>query len=401
MHKIVKISADGASRNKLRRYLQILELRHRRRQQPELQLARQRQVAVQPPLLPRDLFVQTRIFKRDGYLRRQSRDRPLMVFREKSPPRMLQVKHADDLVLVNERHRELRLGLRIRHHIARIFTHVRHQHRHLLGRRRSHQALPERNVVLEMNTFLEPQRETMREFLPAFVEQQDAEHLVIDDPVQQFRDPLQKLIKIQNRRQLARDLIQQQERASLPRGARIELRILDPDGHARADQRQQPPMLIREVARLPCLDINHPDQPVLDDQRHCQLRAHVRNGLDIVVFLGDVVHQNRLPQLRSPPRHSLADLDPHALRIFPRISRLKAEPQLLRFLVQQQDRKNFVVDDLAYQFRDPAQGGIKVERGIDHVGHFQQQRLNFQLALRLGCSGMHCNYDSSRRPGAY
>jgi hypothetical protein len=68
MHKIVKISADGARRNKFRRYLQILELRHRRRQQPELQFARQRQIAFQPPLLPRDLFVQARILECDGHL---------------------------------------------------------------------------------------------------------------------------------------------------------------------------------------------------------------------------------------------------------------------------------------------------------------------------------------------
>ncbi len=75
------------------------------------------------------------------------------------------------------------------------------------------------------------------------------------------------------------------------------------------------------------------------------------------------------------------DLDPSAIGILPRIADLKTEAQLLRALVQQKDGEDFVVDDLANQFGDPAQGGVEVERGIDHVGDFQQQWIDLKLLI--------------------
>ena len=48
------------------------------------------------------------------------------------------------------------------------------------------------------------------------------------------------------------------------------------------------------------------------------------------------------------------------------------------FSLSKQDREDFVVDDFAHQFGHAAQRGFQVERGVDHVRHFEQQRLDFE-----------------------
>ena len=118
----------------------------------------------------------------------------------------------------------------------------------------------------------------MLQFLSSCVEQQNAEHLIIDQPAEQLRNALQQLVDVKNGRQLARDFIQQNQGARLARGARVQTRILDSDRHARSNQREQPLVLFGEVVGLWRLDINNADEPILDDQRNRQLRAYVRNS---------------------------------------------------------------------------------------------------------------------------
>ena len=112
------------------------------RQQAKLQFARQRQVAFQALLLPGDLLVQPGIFDRDRDLRGQGRHCAVVVVGKKSPFGVLQVQHSDDLIFVNQRHRQLRAGFRIQHDVARVLAHVRDQHRLPVTRGISHQPIP-------------------------------------------------------------------------------------------------------------------------------------------------------------------------------------------------------------------------------------------------------------------
>jgi hypothetical protein len=175
----------------------------------------------------------------------------------------------------------------------------------------------------------------------------------------------------------------------LARGSRVELGILDADGHTRADQCQQAPMFFGEVSGFARLQIDHANHAILHDQRNGKLGAYVRNGLDIAVFLGDVLDQHGLPELRGAPGDPLAYFDSDPVGIFSGIARLETEAQLLSLLVEQKDGENFVIDDLANEFRHPPEGGVEVERGIDHVGDFQQQWVDFQLEIRFGGDGVH------------
>src|SRR5262249_61658754 len=63
------------------------------------------------------------------------------------------------------------------------------------------------------------------------------------------------------------------------------------------------------------------------------------------------------------------------------------EVKLLRLLIQQEDAKDLIVYDFAHQFGHPAQGSVEIERGVHHVGYFEQEWLNPKL--RLGWWGCH------------
>ncbi len=64
-----------------------------------------------------------------------------------------------------------------------------------------------------------------------------------------------------------------------------------------------------------------------------------------------------------------------AIGKFGRVSDLKAEAQFLRLFIQQQNRKNFVINNFADDFSDPAKGRVQVERCCQHVGDFEEKRL--------------------------
>ena len=88
-----------------------------------------------------------------------------MFFGEESASRVLQVEHTDHFVLIDERYRQFRSGLRIRLDVTRIFGDVRHQHRLPAFRGIAYQASSQRNVVLQMNIFVEAKREAVLQFL--------------------------------------------------------------------------------------------------------------------------------------------------------------------------------------------------------------------------------------------
>src|SRR5215469_15432967 len=251
-----------------------------------------------------------------------------------------------------------------------------------------------------MNILVEAQRKAVLQFLPGGVEQQNAEHLVVDQAPHQFRDPAKQLVEVQNRRQFACYFIEQQQNASLLGRARIELGVFNAGSHTRGDQRQNVHMLISERARLAALDVDDPNHAILGNQRDCQLRADIGNGLNVSRIFADIVNQYGLSRLSGQSGYAFAHLDSGPIGKFRRVSRLETEPKLLSLLVEQEDGKNLVVDYLADDFGDPAQRGVEVERCGEHVGDIKQQRLGCKT-IRFGHDRTHGRYDSSRFPASY
>ena len=117
------------------------------RQQPQLHLARHGDVALQLPLLAAHRLVEPRILDGDGDLRGQRGQHALVLFVEEAGARVFQVEHADDAALVEQRHDQLRAGLRVHGQVALVLAHVGHVDRPPLAHRRAHQAAVDGNAA--------------------------------------------------------------------------------------------------------------------------------------------------------------------------------------------------------------------------------------------------------------
>ena len=100
-NKVVEIAANGSRRNKLRLDVEMRHLRKRMRQQTKLEFARQREIAFQPPFLPRNLLIQARVFDGDRKLRRQCGQGSLVIFSEVTAAGMLQIEYSNYFLLVD------------------------------------------------------------------------------------------------------------------------------------------------------------------------------------------------------------------------------------------------------------------------------------------------------------
>ena len=111
-----------------------------------------------------------------------------MIFGEIAAPRMLQIEDADYSFLVDQRNRQFRARLRIHRDVAVTLGNIRHQDRFLGLRGKSHHAAAHGDIVFQMQSFLEALREPVLQFFSRRIHQKDAEHLVVDQPVEQLGD---------------------------------------------------------------------------------------------------------------------------------------------------------------------------------------------------------------------
>src|ERR1019366_122811 len=393
-NEVVEIAADGAGGKKLGLNFEMLHLGTRMRQQAKLQFARQCQIVFQPLLLPRDVLVEARVFNGNRHLRRERGQGTLVILGEITAAGVLQIEDSDDLLLIDQRDRQLRARLRIHSDVALTLGHVRHQDPFLGLRRVSHHSPAKRDVVLQMQPFLEALREPVPQGFAVRIEQKNAEHLVVDQPLEQLCDALEQFVEIQNRSEFARNFIQQKQRAGLARDACVQASILYADCHARRDQRQQTLVLFGEVSLFAGLNVDHANHPVLDDQRDGEFRVHVGQGLNVEIFLRRIGDQYGLPSLGRASGYALAHFHAQAVGDLLRISHMEAYVQFLTVFVEQQDGENFVVNNLADQFRHAPQRGFQVERGVDYVGHFEQERVHLGKASSLRGGRFHRLHDS-------
>src|SRR6516164_7127652 len=258
--KIVEVTADGPRWHERGGKVQILDRGKGRRQQSELKLPRHRQVLLQPSLLLGNLLVELGILDGDRNLGGQGGHGPLVIIGKEAAARVLEVKYTNNLILVHQGYRQLRAGFRIERDVARILGDVSHQNGFLVLDGITHDTLSDRDVVLALNIFAKAQGEAVLQLFSRRIEQQNTEHLIVDQSVQQFGDAFQELIEIENRGQLAGNLIQQYQGAGLAAGAGVETGVFDPHGHAGSDQRQQPFMFLGEVVWLSRLEVHHSDE---------------------------------------------------------------------------------------------------------------------------------------------
>ena len=131
-----------------------------------------------------------------------------MIFGKKTATRVLQVEHTDHCALVDQRNHQLRPRLRIELDVARIAGHIGHQHRLAIARRIAHQAIADRDVVLDLHALVEAHREAMLQLFAARIQQQNRKHLEVNQLRDTVGDAIEQFVEIEDGRQLAADLIQ-------------------------------------------------------------------------------------------------------------------------------------------------------------------------------------------------
>ncbi len=331
-------------------------LRRAVRQQAQLHLSRHLQVLLQPLLLLRDPLVQPRVFNRDRDLRGQRRQRALMVLVEGVRAGMLKLKHADDAVFINKRHDQLRACFRVFHVVASILADVRYMHQPPFRDRHAHQPSTDRQPLISVHRLPESRCEPAFQHPVILVRNPDGEKLKVHQPPDQLVDAREQRFRLENRGELARDLVEHPQRLRLARHPRVQSRILDRLRNPRCCQCQQVQVLRPEVVQLFAFHVEHADQVAFDNQRHGQLRAHVRVGLDVVVRQAHVVDQHGLARFRDPAHNAFAEGQAHPLG-FAIVPDLEPHAKIAGAVVHQKNGKD-----------------AKVKHRANHLGGLPQQR---------------------------
>ena len=117
------------------------------------------------------------------------------------------------------------------------------------------------------------------------VEEQDAEHLVVDDALDHLGHALQQLVEVEDRGGLLADLVEGGQEARVPARLAVQGRVLDGDGQV-AGQDEEGGARLRVVGvRVRPLDVEHPDEPVAVDERDGELRPHAGHDGEVARVL--------------------------------------------------------------------------------------------------------------------
>ncbi len=288
--------------------------------------------------------------------------------------RTFQVCDADHAIPVDQRHGQLRAGLRVHRDVARVLAGVRDQHGLAGSRCCPHNPLPETDTAFVGKALVLPQGEHRVEGLGLLVHEHDAEAVVIDQAFRVRANFAQQLVQHQHGAQLAADLIQELQGPRLTHAAPIEPRILDGHGDAARQEFQQVLVLLGKEIPPGRLQVQHADDPVFRDQGHRQFRLHRGQGLDVGGVLAHIVDQHRAARLRGPAHDALAHLDAQALHHLLGMAEAEAHPQLLLSLMQQEDGKHVVVDDALHYFGDAHHQLVQIESGVEALAELEQER---------------------------
>ncbi len=311
-------------------------------QQLLLDLPRGGQVLGHAPLVLLQPAVEAGVLQRDGQRGGEGGDGVLVLRGEGVVAGALQVQDAHQPVLDEHRHRQLRAHGLVKHalDVARVELHVGHPQG--LAQRRGGAADPfaqgeggdrahARSVAVDGELGLEQ--------LALVVPQHDGEDVVVDEPLDPLRHPLEQLAAVQDRGELAAQLVQQRQGLGLLAQVLGHPRAVDGGGQLTGDRAEQGQLGGAEDARLGGAQVEHPDHPVLDLERQRQLGAGRVGGADVAGVVAHVLDQDRLAALGGDAHQALAEAEPPVLLHLRRVAAGVGEPELSAAGIQQQHAK--------------------------------------------------------------
>ena len=155
---------------------------------------------------------------------------------------------------------------------------------------------------------------------------------------------------------------------------RVQARSLDPRGGTGGRDLEHGEIALAERPRMQRSDMEHADQVTLDDQRHAEQRADPLLAQDRIHDVGvvDVGDEDRHALGRDPSREPSSDRDPHALLDLFLDPVRGARDQLLRVLVEQQDRDRVDRQRVAHADQQLVEKLLEPQLGERRVGEGEQ-----------------------------
>ena len=226
-----------------------------------------------------------------------------MLLGEAVEHRRLEVEDADHAVLVHERHHELGAGLRHQADVARVLPHVAHQDRLAAAHRRAAQALRDRDAAALL-AGPEVDRLAQHELVPLLVQQEDAEHLVVDHALDDLRQPPEQLVEVEDRGRFLPDLVERREEPRVPARLAVERRVLDRHREVPGQDLQRGARGGGEGRGRGALDVQDAHQVVLAHERDRELGHDAGEERDVARVQGRRRARRRAPARRRPPPRS-------------------------------------------------------------------------------------------------
>ena len=280
---VVDVAADGAGGDELGGDLGALELGRTRGHEAELDLAGHLEVALHALLFLVDALVEAGVGDADGDLRGEGGEGALVVFVVVVDAGVLEVEDADDLAFVDEGNGEFGADLGVGFDVAGVFADVGGEDGLAKLGGGADEAFAEGDGALADDAFAEAGGEAVLEVLGALVPEEDAEHLEVDDALEEVADALEEIVEVEDAGDLAGDFVEDGEGLGLAGDAGVEAGVLDGDGHAGGDELEEALVLEGEVAEVFGLDVEDADDLVLDDEGDGELGADVGVGVDVVL----------------------------------------------------------------------------------------------------------------------
>ena len=294
-----------------------------------------------------------------------------MLVGEAVEDRGLEVEHADHAVLVHERHHQLRARLRDEGEVAGILSYVADEDGLLAAGGGADEALVQADPRLLLLARPVGDGLAQDELALLLVEEQDAEHLVVDDALDHLGHALQQLVEVQDRRGLLADLVERGEQARVPARLAIQGGVLDGHGQVAGQHEQGGARFGVVGVRVGPFDVEHAHEPVAVDERDGELGPHSGHDGEVPRILAHVGDEERLLLPGGGADDALARLDAQAGRDHVVVALHEGGDQGAVGLGQE-DVEDPVVDDPPQLARDGGHQLLGVEDGGD-LGHDREQ----------------------------
>ena len=286
--------------------------------------------------------------------------------------RAFQIEDADNFALVQHGDGKLGARLWIHQQVAVVNGDIGNEDGFTQGCGSANDAFAGSNAQLSLNALAVLDVEAVTKHFLLFVVQHDADNLVVNHALHKFGGAAQKFLDIKDGADLTADFREDHESFALGALFLEEARVLNGDGEAAGQQRENVLLVLGEVVRLAALDIKDTNAGAAEHEWHGQFRTNRVNGIDVARVLRHVADTDRMTSSSGGAGNSLADGHPEVLSQARRIANGKTMAQAIAVAVDHKHAKKLVVDVTLDERRSVGQDLVEVKRSVHFFADFRE-----------------------------